>query len=188
MAGSSHLWEFPGCKLALAGRAQQGSCRGFFPGQDEGGRLGLYGSCSEGNPVCSVASDKEGGECCPHPLCTQLVCQGKLLPWDAGSQRAGQASRNHKMRLKVLLPGGNTWPEWGRRSPVYVHGSKCPGSGSQLRATVPVLCRHLLRHSTCTQQLFLSWLWLPSSGCGSCASPPCFPLFPVRATDCGWCS
>lgn len=27
--GSSHLWEFPGCKLALAGRAQQGSCRGF---------------------------------------------------------------------------------------------------------------------------------------------------------------
>lgn len=29
MAGSSHLWEFPGCKLDLAGRAQQGSCRGW---------------------------------------------------------------------------------------------------------------------------------------------------------------
>lgn len=141
-----------------------------FPGQ--GDRLGSYGSCSaEGNPVCSVASDKEGGECCPHPLCTQLVCQGKLLPWDAGSQRAGQASRSQEMRLKALLPGGNTWPEWGRRSPMCVHGSKCPGSGPGLGAAVPVLCRHLLCHCTCTQQLCLAWLWVPSSGCGSCASP-----------------
>lgn len=40
VAGSSHLWEFPGCKLALAGRAQQGSCVEAFPGQDKGDGLG----------------------------------------------------------------------------------------------------------------------------------------------------
>lgn len=61
-----------------------------FPGQDKGDRLGSYGSFSaEGNPVCSVASDKEGGECCPHPLCTQLLarescCRGMLAPREQG--------------------------------------------------------------------------------------------------------
>lgn len=97
-----------------------------------------------------MASDKEGGECCPHPLCTQIVCQGKLLPWDAGTQRAGQASRNHKIRLKALLPGGNTWPEWGRRSPVYFHGSKCPGSGPWLRdAGICYVIPHVSSSSSC---------------------------------------
>lgn len=150
-----------------------------FPGQDQGDRLGSCGSCSaEGNPVCSVASDKEGGECCPHPLCTQLVCQGKLLPWDAGTQRAGQASRSHEMRPKALLPAGNTRPEWGRRSPVCVHGSKCPGSDPGLRAAVPAsagVCYAIHRYPAA-----LCVLAVPSSGCGSCASPPCCPLSPVH--------
>lgn len=153
-----------------------------FPGQDKGDGLGSYGSCSaEGNPVCSVASDKEGGECYPYPLCTQLVCQGKLLLWDAGTQKGGQASRSQEMRLKALLPGGNTWPGWGRRSPMCVHGSRCPGGAPGLRAAVPVLCRHLLCYSTCTQQLCLPWLWLPCSDCGSCASLPCCPLSQVHS-------
>lgn len=55
---------------------------------------------------------------CPSlgPLCTQLDCQGKLLPCDAGTQSTGQASRSHEIRQKALLPERNTWPKWGRRS------------------------------------------------------------------------
>lgn len=114
----------------------------------------------------------------PSPLVHTAGLPGKAAAMGCCTQRAGQASRRQGIRIKALLPGGNTRPEGGRRSPMCVHDSKCPGGGSGLGAAVPVPCRHLLSHSACTQQLCLSWLCVSSSGCGSAHLPHCSKAMP----------
>lgn len=96
----------------------------------------------------------------------------------AGLQKPGNEAKGIASRWEYMAG-------WGRRSPMCVHGSRCPGSAPGLRAAVPVLCRHLLCYSTCTQQLCLPWLWLPCSDCGSCASLPCCPLSQVHSKTVG---
>lgn len=106
------------------------------------------------------------------PLVHTAGLPGKAAAMGCWHPESRAGLQSHEMRLKAFLPDGNTQPEWGRRSPVCVHGSKCPGLRAAGICYATVLCRHLLCHSTCTQQLCLSWLWLP---CQAVASVPAYP-------------